>query len=1322
MRTQENVVENVAVRVASMEIKSKEILKTPTVKFTNVLGTIGTVSLFIDTGADVNIVKNTILDENIEINTSKRVLLQGITERRILTLGTVNLKLKNKFIEFQVAPPSINLSADGLLSAETFYRLKAEINFENKTLTWGSDRIPFQENDEVIIPKRTRTILKINILNSIQEGYVPRLKFNSAGIYAGEAVVRNLNGTSYLQVINSSDDDAKIKTPSVELIPFKEIREDEYDMIPTHRVRMLTNQQRASRVTELLRLNHLNDEEQTIVNELIIENADCFHVPEEKLGTTTVLEHKIITRDDVPIHVKQHRLPPIHREEIRKQIDKQLADGIIRPSSSPYSSPLWIVPKKEDSLGNKRWRLVIDYRALNEKTLGDAYPLPNIADILDQLGSAKYFSVFDLASGFHQIAMNPGDAQKTAFTTPYGLYEFTRMPFGLKNAPATFQRLMDQVLTGLQGIELFVYLDDIVIYSSSLDQHTIKFRELCTRLRKSGLKLQPDKCEFLRTEVAYLGHIITCDGVKPDPKKIEAVQNFPTPTNAKTIKQFLGLAGYYRRFIPNFSKIAKSLTNLLKKDIPFRWTQKEQSAFVALRDALCKPPVLQYPDFTKSFVITTDASGYAIGGVLSQGIIGQDLPIAYTSRTLTDAEMNYPTIEKELLAIVYCVKHFRHYIYGREFQLVTDHRPLVWLDSVKDPGSRLVRWRLKLAEYNYSIKFKPGRINDNADALSRNPVIPEKLENIRCIDADSEDSDPDDPPINTEVENRDEIISISDYDDLDMHTEKRKRSEVISLSSGDELPKRTCRDNDSTISKDTSDSREALFDLERPQQRGRFFSRNVTTIRDNIDQASENMAVFVTKQGSPVDAGAKRLAEVDKLPEMRNMTLGKATVLPQTGEKSLIVMAIKETINTRVDTEIVNSAIESLLDVATSLDLKLIRIAKTANIDDLVWSTIEDQLRLRFDDSNTKIIICSGLIRIPPDEEREGIIKEYHSSPINGHKGVTKTHDRIRQSFFWPNMKTQVQSYIQNCVDCQRKKLVRAKTKQPMVLTDTPGTAFDKICIDMTGPHPRTPDGNIYILTIQDLLTKYSLAIPLPKTTSYHIADALMKKFICIFATPKIILTDQGSNFTSALMKNLAKMLRIKQIRTTAYHPQTNGSLERSHHVLNEYIKQYITDVDEWDQWLELATFAYNTSVHEGTRFTPHELVFGKVARLPTSLEVPEETIDETYYEYLSDLALRVYSAQTLARENLNRAKLNYKKYYDKRINPREFKAGDDAFLLKEPRHGKFDDEYVGPYKITRVIPPANVELKIGNRLRITHFNKIRLSKLRNRHDSDVEM
>ena len=246
-----------------------------------------------------------------------------------------------------------------------------------------------------------------------------------------------------------------------------------------------------------------------------------------------------------------------------------------------------------------------------------------------------------------------------------------------------------------------------------------KLRDVFARLRMHNLKLQPEKCEFFRKEVTYLGHKLTTQGLLPDSDKVRAVKEFPTPTNTRQLKAFLGLCGYYRRFIPNFSKIAKPMTELLRKNTPFEWSQRIDEAFITFKDLLTSEQLLQYPDFTKPFVLTTDASNEALGAILSQGPIGRDLPIAYASRTLINAERNYSTTEKELLAIVWGCKQFRQYLYGRKFTIVTDHKPLTWVFNVKDPSSRLLRWRLKLEEYDYDVVYKPGARNTNTDALSR---------------------------------------------------------------------------------------------------------------------------------------------------------------------------------------------------------------------------------------------------------------------------------------------------------------------------------------------------------------------------------------------------------------------------------------------------------------------------------------------------------------------------------------------------------------------------------------------------------------------------
>jgi hypothetical protein len=278
--------------------------------------------------------------------------------------------------------------------------------------------------------------------------------------------------------------------------------------------------------------------------------------------------------------------------------------------------------------------------------------------------------------------------------------------------------MMNTVLCGLIGSRCFVFLD-VVVYAKSLNEHDAKLREVFGKFRKFNLKLQPDKSEFLRTEVNYLGHVITENGVLPDPRKVTAIENYPRPTNVKQLKSYLGMASYYRKFIPNFIRIAAPLHALLKANVPFEWAMEQELAFQKLKDKLVSRPILQYPDFTREFVLTTDASNEKLGAIISQGEIGKDLPIAYASRNVNKAEQNYSTSEKELLAVVWGVKHFRPYLYGTKFKIASDHKPLMWIMNIKDPGSRLLRWRIKLEEYHYEIVYKKEALNANADALSR---------------------------------------------------------------------------------------------------------------------------------------------------------------------------------------------------------------------------------------------------------------------------------------------------------------------------------------------------------------------------------------------------------------------------------------------------------------------------------------------------------------------------------------------------------------------------------------------------------------------------
>jgi hypothetical protein len=401
-----------------------------------------------------------------------------------------------------------------------------------------------------------------------------------------------------------------------------------------------------------------------------------------------------------------------------------LNDDVIEPSTSPWAAPVVLVKKPDGT-----WRFCVDYRKLNRVTTKDVYPLPRIEDALSRLDGSHYFTILDMQSGYWQVEMNPEDRPKTAFVTADGLYQFKVMPFGLTNAPSTFQRMMDVLLAGLKWNSCLVYLDDIVIFSKTIDEHLVRLEAVLKCLLSANLKLKLTKCKFLATELRVLGYIVSAGGIAPDPAKVAAVQRFPVPISVKQLQSFIGLCSYYRRFIKGFAILARPLTTLTKHDQPFQWGEDEQRSFDALKEKLLTPPILSHPNYQLPFEIHTDASGYGIGAILVQQHKEGERVISYVSRLLSSAELNYSVSEKECLALVWATEKFKTYIWGAKLRIVTDHHALCWLLKKKNLAGRLARWSLQLQDLDLEIVHRSGKSHHDADALSRQPVEPSEKEN-----------------------------------------------------------------------------------------------------------------------------------------------------------------------------------------------------------------------------------------------------------------------------------------------------------------------------------------------------------------------------------------------------------------------------------------------------------------------------------------------------------------------------------------------------------------------------------------------------------------
>lgn len=1041
-------------------------------------------------------------------------------------LKTFRSTLSHKFYVYNV-----DGRYDGLIGSDLLKKLRANIDMNNQVLQTHNATIPIIYNPPYEISVMPRSETRVRIPTNLQYGdaILDFMQFKE-DVRMPTALVKCNDFFAETVIQNVSENKATITFNK----PFEVtlFNNDECE------VNFIKNDFDIDKVLKenlsKLRMDHMNKEERNVIEQLCHEYRDIFYSDKIPLSFTNQVKHNIRTTNEDPIYIRPYRHPPCLNLEIQNQVDKLLDDNVIQNSHSPWSAPVHIVPKKMDATGEKKFRMVIDYRRLNEITVDDKYPLPNITDLFDKLGKSQYFSTLDLASGFHQIEVNETDRSKTAFTTQSGHYEFKRMPFGLKTAPATFQRAMDNVLRGLQGIHCLVYLDDIIVYSSSLQEHVDKLRIIFNRLREMNLKVTLDKCEFLRKEVLYLGHTITKNGLMPNSDKIRAVLNFPLPRTTTEIKSFLGLVGYYRKFIKDFAKLTQPLTSCLKKKNNIDVTKQDYiDAFEKCKELLTNAPVLQFPDFSKPFVLTTDASNYALGAVLSQGPVGSDKPIAYASRTLNDAETRYSTIEKELLAIVWATKYFRPYLYGKKFTIYTDHRPLAWINSIKEPNSKLTRWKLRLEEFDYNIIYKNGKQNCNADALSR----------IR-------------------------INALGENDDISMKVNLDKKEQKLRLQNKNTpSPMVISSDSERTLSIPSIDGRQSPC------------SFNSSTITASEKSNSDSIGTIHSARDLDTDGIPILQEAIDAKPNQ---------ILVYTWNRN--ELTVKDLSTAKQKILEVHLPIDNL-DLVKRFLKEHIR-PKIKHFfyfeDKLHRKQFSEATILLFQKGTVKFYECTKrVIYIEDEKEQRDVVSKYHLGK-NCHRGIKETLVHLRRNYFWHNMDTIVASIINACEICKKMKYDRKPLKPQLQLSQTQTKPFQDLFIDTF-----SIEGKNY-LTIVDAFSKLGQAIEVNTKSTPEAVRALIKYF-SMYGTPITINSDPGMEFNNTLMKEMLSFYKIDLHIGTPHNPNSMGIVERFHSTIIEIyrIAKYERKITDAASVMSYAVMSYNHTIHSTTNLTPFEVVFG---------------------------------------------------------------------------------------------------------------------------------
>ena len=948
---------------------------------------------------------------------------------------------------------------------------------------------------------------------------------------------------------------------------------------------------------------------------LIEEKRLAFAWDKLDMGRCDFVEHHIEVHGHAPIQKRPFRYSASEKEILQKEINMMLELGVIEHSQSPWGFPAILLPKKDGGI-----RVCIDYRDLNTITKTDAYPLPRIDEMLDRLHGAQYFSKLDCKSAYWMIRMAEDSKEMTAVITPFGKYSFCYMPFGLKNAPSTFQRAIDSVLAPLEYA--YPYLDDIIVFSSTWEDHVGALLQVFDRLIGVNMKLKLSKCEFGMSSITYLGHLATREGIAQDPAKTKAIEEWPLPTNVTQLRSFLGLASYYRRFVKNFSRIAFPLHALLHKAAPYQWTQLCQHAFEELQRRLVTSPILIYPDFTQPFLLQTDWSKDAVGAILSQvGVDKLERVVAYASRTCQPAERAYAPVHGECLAVVWAVKLFRPYLYGRPFRVQTDHNALKWLMTTKDLTGRLARWSLKLQEYDFTIDYRQGVLHSNVDALSRRVCSYYAWEGLPTPAAG--------------------CIPLPAYM-LEASVEQPKCATCGLTSSPRGLL--TCTRCDSTHHTFCADPKEDPL-LSISWLCGSCIARTRLALLEGGEGSPGGVGEVetITQQQQPVEEPEEEPFDFGSLP---------GPVQPIEPWRS-----IGEPISDLLEDELVD-ALETEQDLDITEDEHVQIFLHSGDMEPKWPAKEKKRVRAR---ASRFFLEAATLYRkptgrfparfVPPCADRRNMVSELHAL---GHFGIARTMGIVQQQYYWLGITKDVKDIVASCPECTAKRVQWAKTTE---LRPVPVEGpWHRVVMDLVGPLPRTARGNTFIVSAIDHFTKWAEAAPLQDRYSAQVGEFILRDLIARHGRVHTLHSDGGSEFLGRCSELLGHF-NIRTSHSEPEHPQSAGLVERFQKTLIASLHKCAAyHPEDWDLYIPITLLGYRSSIQSSTKFTPFFLEYGREADLAyhghrafQESTLTDELTAEAIATHVAARTVEIGRTLPLVTANVQRAQVRQKRDYDRR-------------------------------------------------------------------------